>query len=137
MTNKLTRVKPFSTKEFLDTHKSEIIVCLKLPFGIYLLGYSLTVLLPAAMVNFFSSAGDGIFWGILCLIFAALTFVLSVRILFLGTVQFLILKSLRSHDFSRTKKATGLRSLQAARRLPLSASSRAVILLRLAWERFA
>jgi len=115
---RLTRVEPFSMKKYLDRHKSEIIVCLRLPAGIYLMFFGLAVLLPAALTIITTGHGAALVWGVFCLGLAALCELLAVRILFTSIVQLLILRSLKTHHFSRTKKLC-LQSMRVLKYLPL------------------
>jgi tetratricopeptide (TPR) repeat protein len=115
---RLVTVAPFSIRRFVDNHKSEMFVCIQFPAGLFLLFYGIVYLLPLAFSGLLFGTPVAIIWAIFFLLLTGLCAALGVKLIIIASLQLMILKSLKSLQFAKTKQQC-LRAMAILSRWPL------------------
>jgi tetratricopeptide (TPR) repeat protein len=116
--NRIDTVPVKSQGRFLDRHKSEILISLRFPITIYLLFLAFAYLIPSALSLIFAGGVGAYFTGLLFMFFAALCTIVAVKTFVSSVLQILMLHSLRTMQFAKTKQLS-LRGLKFLRRWPM------------------
>jgi tetratricopeptide (TPR) repeat protein len=101
---KLVPIRPVSLRSLIDKHKTEIHFCGQIFVGVYLLYFTIAFWTPWAASAFTAGSSALIIWGFFYVAMALLSIVLGVKLVVTGALQIVILKSLKSMQFARSKR---------------------------------